>query len=77
MSFFFSISIKPFSPSSSTTIDLIPTASTTNALTTRFISSNRLKLAEFAAYVESKRGIDSVRNSINFKKEKRHNGIFF
>jgi hypothetical protein len=59
---FFLISIKPFSPSSTTTADLIPTASTTNSLTTRFICSNRVKLVEFAAYVESKRDIDSVRN---------------
>jgi hypothetical protein len=61
----FDISIKPFSPSSTTQADLIPTASTTNSLTTRFISSNRIKLLEFAGYVESKRDIDSVRNQIN------------
>ncbi|CAF1339172.1 unnamed protein product [Adineta steineri] len=53
------LDIKPFSPSSTTPIELIPTASTTNSLTTRFISSNRMKLVEFAGYIESKRDIDS------------------
>ncbi len=61
----FLISIKPFSPSPTTPADLIPTASTTNSLTTRFISSNRMKLVEFAAYIESKRDIDSVRHKNN------------
>jgi hypothetical protein len=65
------ISIKPFSPSSTTTADLIPTASTTNSLTTRFISSNRIKLVEFAGYIESKRDIDSVRYSIYLYKRKK------
>lgn len=58
--FLFTFSIKPFSPSSTANTDLIPSASTLNSLTTRFISSNRMKLVEFAGYVESKREIDSV-----------------
>ncbi|CAF1228405.1 unnamed protein product [Adineta ricciae] len=63
------LDIKPFSPSSTVQLDLIPTASTTNSLTTRFISSNRIKLAEFAAYVESKRDLDSRHYLLHISQE--------
>ncbi|CAF0759194.1 unnamed protein product [Rotaria sp. Silwood1] len=63
------VDIKPFSPSSTTTTDLIPTASTTTSLTTRFISSNRIKLVEFAAYIESKRDIDSRHYLLHISQE--------
>ncbi|CAF3370203.1 unnamed protein product [Rotaria socialis] len=63
------ISIKPYSPSSATTTDLIPTASTTNSLTTRFISSNRLKLVEVASYVEYKRDIDPRHYLLHISQE--------
>ncbi|CAF0936713.1 unnamed protein product [Rotaria sordida] len=63
------IDIKPFSPSSTTTTDLIPTASTTNSLTTRFISSNRIKLVELAAYIESKRDMDSRHYLLHISQE--------
>ncbi|UJR24982.1 hypothetical protein I4U23_006345 [Adineta vaga] len=63
------LDIKPYSPSSTIALDLIPTASTTNSLTTRFISSNRMKLVEFAAYIESKRDIDSRHYFLHISQE--------
>lgn len=63
------VDIKPYSPSSTSTGDLIPTASTTNSLTTRFLSSNRMKLIEFAGYIESKRDLDSRHYLLHISQE--------
>ena len=64
----FSSSIKPFSSSSFSSIanvSLVHTDSTTNS---RFISTNRLQLVEFAGYIESKQDNDLVRLIIAFVK---------
>jgi len=63
------VDIKTFSPSSSNVTDLIPSASTISSLTTRFISTNRIKLVEFAGYIESKRDIDSRHYLLHISQE--------